>query len=182
MKVPNGTGGARATKPLLKDDTDKGRHGECAITTLFEGRRWTPHHERMARGGHGRPKTSLEPTMSYPSTPLGWPARRTGSLQPCSTPLDTPRRTPMFPMKAQTKTRPKTRTKLVSSWRKAPTKPNSMRKKPSVISTIRRTTSKPTLLIDSDLKFRIALQVATLSPIGSDRQAGWKWSPARHRG
>jgi hypothetical protein len=30
-------------------------------------------HGRMARGGHGLPKVSLEPAMPYPSAPVGGP-------------------------------------------------------------------------------------------------------------
>jgi hypothetical protein len=60
----------------------------------------------MARGGCGLPRISAVPTMLYPTTPCrwdtletairpfqGWPVNRVGSLRPCSTPLDTPRRT-----------------------------------------------------------------------------------------
>jgi hypothetical protein len=67
------------------------------------------NHRRMARGGHGLPKVSPEPTMPYPSSPCGqatpqtalrsvpgWPACRASSLRPSCTPLDTPCHTPMF--------------------------------------------------------------------------------------
>jgi hypothetical protein len=65
----------------------------------------------MARGIHGLPKVSAGPAMPNPSTPSGratpktalrpfrgWPARRMGGLKPSSTPLDTPRRTGLFPI------------------------------------------------------------------------------------
>jgi hypothetical protein len=60
----------------------------------------------MARGGHGLPKGSLGPAMSYPSTSCGrvtpetasqsfqgWHALMAGALRLPFTPLDTPCRT-----------------------------------------------------------------------------------------
>jgi hypothetical protein len=70
-----------------------------------------PDHGRMARGGRGLLKISLEPAMTDLSMPCGratyetalqlfqgCPACRLGGLQPFSTPLDTPRRKPMAPI------------------------------------------------------------------------------------
>jgi hypothetical protein len=54
----------------------------------------------MARGGHGLPKVSPGPAISYPPTPCERATPETalheggGSLLASSTPLDTPRRTP----------------------------------------------------------------------------------------
>jgi hypothetical protein len=61
----------------------------------------TQCHRRMARGGHGLPKVSSRPALTYPSTPcggptpktvlrlfLGWPAHRLGSLRRSSTLLN----------------------------------------------------------------------------------------------
>jgi hypothetical protein len=51
-------------------------------------------HGYMARGGHGLPKVSLGPAMSYLSTLPKQLYGMASNLQP-STLLDTPRRTPM---------------------------------------------------------------------------------------
>jgi hypothetical protein len=70
----------------------------------------------MARGGHGHPKVSHGPIMTYPSTPCGratpettlrplqgWPARKTGGLLPSSIPLDTQSCTPMHVTEQKTR-------------------------------------------------------------------------------
>jgi hypothetical protein len=66
---------------------------------------------RLARGGHGLPKVSPGPAMTYPSIPCGttpetalwafqgWTVRRAGGMRLSSTPLDTPRNRPLlFPL------------------------------------------------------------------------------------
>jgi hypothetical protein len=51
-------------------------------------------HGRMGRGSHGLPKVTPQPALPDLSMPFrGWPARRSGGLQPSSIPLDTRRRT-----------------------------------------------------------------------------------------
>jgi hypothetical protein len=75
-------------------------------------------HGRMARGGHGLPKSSPGLVMPNPSTPCGratpetaswplqgWPTHRVGSLRTSFALLDTSRRAPMNSMAAKTEPR-----------------------------------------------------------------------------
>jgi hypothetical protein len=55
---------------------------------------------RTTRGGHGLPKVSPGPARQATRETIllpfqGWPTHKVGGLRPCSTPLDTLRRTPM---------------------------------------------------------------------------------------
>jgi hypothetical protein len=79
------------------------------LTLLASRLCWNHHHGRMARGGHVLPKISIGPAMPNPFTSCGratpktasrpfqgWPAPKAGGQRPCTTSLDTPRRTPIM--------------------------------------------------------------------------------------